>query len=65
MAIWIRNREGDFVTAYTVTYNNETFILTDEENDALAEYGPVVADGTIREQDAIRDFLRGIGVSLD
>jgi len=57
----MRDEKGEFCTAYTVEYRGEVFIVTEREYDALAESGPNVADGSIGGDDAIGDFLRGLG----
>src|SRR5262245_37464554 len=60
MAIWIRNEQGDFVTAHTVKHQGEIFILSKQEYDALAEAGADVAAGA-DGQKVVRDFLRDLG----
>lgn len=64
MAIWIRNEEEDFITTYTVEHDGQIFILSEEEYDALTYFIPEVADGSISEEDAVRNFLRRLGVPL-
>jgi hypothetical protein len=65
MAIWIKNEQGGFMTAYTVEHQGEIFILTEKEYGALAEFGVDVADGSASSDVAVRDFLRNLGVPFE
>lgn len=49
---------------HMIWYKGHSYLISDAANDALADFGPDVADGSMTEDEAVATILRAEGFNV-